>query len=225
LATRASAPIIARVDSGADISLISTECLEAIPEESRPPIKRGLRMNLFQLTNGFKIEGFVQLPIFLEADDGDWLVMEGEFYVVPGMTSQVLLGEDLQVNYELGPPKIRNFSIVGRGAAASFVRAKSHRRNRTKRQRKRVNADHPAARAAGDAVIQPHACRRLAVHADFTESQSWFIEKTVLGQPDGSYLLTTPTLIDGQHTFVAISNPTDRPVTVHKGEMLGRMQR
>ncbi|EPS97051.1 hypothetical protein FOMPIDRAFT_43375, partial [Fomitopsis schrenkii] len=210
----------ARLDSGADISLISTECLAAMPAVVRPRVQRGLRMNLFQLTNGFKIDGFVRLPVLVQADDGDWLAFEGEFYVVPGMTSALLLGEDFQVTYELTVHRSveedssievpatghtftasssttsarRPFGIVGRGASASF-----------------------------DCTIHPHSCRPIPVAADFGNTPHWFAEKTVLGQADGSCLLTTPTIIDAAHAYIAVTNPTDRPVRMQHGEVLCRL--
>ncbi|TFY58379.1 hypothetical protein EVJ58_g6460 [Rhodofomes roseus] len=250
LATPEGPAIAARVDSGADISLISAECLASIPQESRPRIKKGLRMKLFQLTNGFHIEGFVQLPILVEADDGDWLSMEGEFYVVPGMNSPILLGEDFQVNYELSTLRrlstgstievnttghtfpaqstsrqpTREFGIIGKGAEAKFVRAKSHRRNQNRRRRRQQVRKNPTAIVSEDCTIGAHACRAIPIIADFSEGQTWFAEKTVLGQADGSMLLTTPTLLDEQHAYIAVSNTTDRPVLIRKGEVLAPLR-
>ena len=75
--------------------------MAAIPDTIRPRIQRGLRLRLYQLTDGFHIDGFVQLPVLVQADDGDWLSFDSEFYVVQDMTSPILLGEDFQQNYEL----------------------------------------------------------------------------------------------------------------------------
>ncbi|EPT02336.1 hypothetical protein FOMPIDRAFT_1118518, partial [Fomitopsis schrenkii] len=246
LGTPDGVAVTAKMDSGADISLISAECLATIPADARPRIRRGLRMNLVQLTNGFHIEGFVQLPVLIQAEDGDWLSFDGEFYVVPGMTSPLLLGEDFQVGYELcvlrnaadgtsveipatghtfqasssSKSAGRPFNIIGRGAAASFVRAKSHRRNRRQKQRARRAQATPIAHVARDCTIQPHSCRPIPITADFACNTHWFAEKTVLGQADGSCLLTTPTLLDAAHAYVAVSNPSDRPVRMQRGEVL-----
>ena len=243
--------IVARVDSGADISLISEECWKGIPEERRPKRQRGLRMKLFQLTNGFYIDGFVKLPVFLEADNGDWLQLEAECYVVPCMTSPILLGEDFQVNYELGvhrrvasdstlvvpasghsitassssTPLARQFSIIGRGAASNFVRAKSHRRNKAKRRRARSSSSNQAALALADVNIPPHSCKRIAVANSLPSDADFLVEKTVLGQADGSCLLTTPTLMNKEHPWVTVTNPSDRPRRVCRGEALGLMHR
>ena len=245
-----AAEVVARVDSGADISLISQDCWEAIPTASRPPLRRGLRMKLFQLTNGFIIEGFVKIPLFVEADDGDWLQFEAECYVVPNMTTPLLLGEDFQVNYELGVVRRaaadsslrvpasghtisassssqnpRQFSILGRGAASNFVRAKSHRRNQARRRRLRNSPLETAALAAADIVIPAHCCKRVPLSNLLTEECSFLVEKTVLGQADGSCLLTTPTLVDSTHPWVSVANPSDRPSRIRKGDSLGPLRR
>ncbi|EPS95572.1 hypothetical protein FOMPIDRAFT_1085982, partial [Fomitopsis schrenkii] len=247
LASIETEDVSARVDSGADISLISQECLEAIPEKVRPQLRRGLRMKLFQLTNGFFIDGFVRLPLFAEADNGDWLRMEVECYVVPNMTTPILLGEDFQVNYELGvsrriasdsslflpatghtiaassssAPRQRQFAILGRGAEANFVRAKTHRRNKLKRKKAKYSSLNSTAVSAVDATIRPHSCKRIPLANKLPVGTAWFVEKTVLGQADGSCLLSTPTVVDAEHLWVAVSNPTDRPRRVCRGEVLG----
>ena len=242
---------MARLDSGADISLILQSYLDTLQTPQKPRMRRGIRMNLFQLTNGFKIEGFVQLPILIQAEDGDWLSFEGEFYVVPGMTSPMLLGEDFQVNYELGVHRsveegsslevlatghtfmassvtpqrdTMPFCIIGRGASASFVKAKSHQRNRAHRRKLRHKHTTPTVRATQDYTIQPHSCRPIPVSVGAAQGDTWFAEKTVLRQADGSCLLTTPTILDTSHAFIAVSNTTDRPVHILCGDVLSKLR-
>ena len=90
-----------KLDSGADISLISQEFLNSLPEGQHPSVRRGLRMNLFQLTNGFKIEGYTHFYIYAETKEGALLELLTECYVVPGMQTPVLLGEEFHLNYEM----------------------------------------------------------------------------------------------------------------------------
>jgi len=60
-------------------------------------------MQLWQLTNKDEtLRGYVQLLIFMETSTGEIIELEAEAYVVPGMTVPILLGEDYQVNYEVG---------------------------------------------------------------------------------------------------------------------------
>ncbi|KAF8212540.1 hypothetical protein K438DRAFT_1958260 [Mycena galopus ATCC 62051] len=93
--------IILRLDSAADITLISTDFHRSL---SPPlPIKEGHKINLAQLTDrGTTIKGYTWFKIFVLAVSGEILELEVEAYVVKGMTVPVLLGEDLQWNYEMG---------------------------------------------------------------------------------------------------------------------------
>ena len=60
-------------------------------------------MNLAQLTaQGTSIKGYTKLKISMQSVDGQILEPEAEAYVVKGMSVTVLLGEDYQLNYELG---------------------------------------------------------------------------------------------------------------------------
>ncbi|EPS96701.1 hypothetical protein FOMPIDRAFT_56857, partial [Fomitopsis schrenkii] len=221
LASIEAKDVIALVDSGADISLISQECLEAIPERARPRLHRGLRMKLFQLTNRFFIDGFVRLPIFVEADNGDWLLMEVECYVVPNMTTPILLGEDFQVNYELGVTRrIASSSSLFIPTTGHSISASSSSSPR-QRQKTKHSPLNTTAVAAVDATIRPHSCKRIPLANSLPAGTAWFVEKTVLGQADGACLLSTPTLIDAEHCWIAVSNPTDRPQCVCRGEALG----
>jgi hypothetical protein len=90
-----------RLDSCADISLISEEFHSSLKKS--PPIREGHRMSLAQLTDkGTTIKGYCKLKILMKTTSGDWLVLEAEAYVVKGMSVPILLGEDFQLNYELG---------------------------------------------------------------------------------------------------------------------------
>ena len=112
-----------RLDSCADITLISHEFYESLA--SKPSIKQGMRMNLWQLTDkDSKLKGFVRIPIFLVTETGDILETEAEAYVVPNMTVPILLGEDYQQSYEVSVT--RNVEIgthIGFGNYDDRIRA------------------------------------------------------------------------------------------------------
>jgi hypothetical protein len=60
-------------------------------------------MSLAQLTDkGTTIRGYTKLWILMRAMSGELLMLETEAYVGWGMTVPILLGEDFQINYELG---------------------------------------------------------------------------------------------------------------------------
>ncbi|KAJ7094085.1 hypothetical protein C8R44DRAFT_645642, partial [Mycena epipterygia] len=96
-----NAPVNLRLDSCADITLISEEYYSSL--RNPPPIKEGHRMSLAQLTDqGTIIKGYSKLRIYLLTTEGNLICTEAEAYVVKGMSVPILLGEDFQLNYELG---------------------------------------------------------------------------------------------------------------------------
>ena len=152
-----------RLDSCADITLISHEFYESLA--TKPPIKQGMRMQLWQLTDtDSKLKGFVRIPIFMVTETGDVLETEAEAYVVPNMTVPILLGEDYQQSYEVSVT--RNVELgthIGFGShdhrirampvertqdfgrlrqstymVSQFVRRQFHRRNKGKRHRRKL---------------------------------------------------------------------------------------
>ncbi|KAI0038331.1 hypothetical protein FA95DRAFT_1505822, partial [Auriscalpium vulgare] len=216
-----------RADSGADLSLISAEYLASLPDAHRPRVRQGLQMSLYQLTSGASLAGYVTLPVLVTSREGPLLQFEAECYVVPGMTVPVLLGEDFHLNYELGVQRrIQGGSIVRVGAhdlsiAATSSKSDGPRRNQTRRRRARLDAAQPIARAAVDVRIAPFSNRQVPLRFLDATSAEWFLEKTVLGQADGSFLVTTPTLLTSAQPLVSVSNPTARPHIIRAGDLIG----
>ncbi|KAF9544442.1 hypothetical protein CPC08DRAFT_649626, partial [Agrocybe pediades] len=87
-------PIVARLDSGADITLMSEEYYSSL--KNMPNIKEGLRMKLYHLTGNAKVLGYIRTQLFAESDNGTWLQFELEAYIVRDMKVPILLGEDFQ---------------------------------------------------------------------------------------------------------------------------------
>lgn len=89
-----------RLDSGADISLISHDFLSSL--KVKPAIRQGMKMKLWQLTSkNESLAGYITLPLFVEAEDGTILESKFEAYVIPGMSVDILLGEDYQLCHEI----------------------------------------------------------------------------------------------------------------------------
>lgn len=71
-----------QLDSCADITLISLKFYETLI--SKPSIKQGMRMRLWQLTDkDLQLKGFVCIPIYMTTIEGDILETEAEAYFVP----------------------------------------------------------------------------------------------------------------------------------------------
>jgi hypothetical protein len=94
-------PLDLCMDSCADITLVSEEYYNSLPR--RPPIREGHWMSLAQLTDKDTIiKGYTKLKVFMLTTDDKLIAAKAEAYIVKGMSVPILLGEDFQLNYELG---------------------------------------------------------------------------------------------------------------------------
>ena len=152
-----------RLDSCADVMLISEAFYESL--KFKPKLRQGMRMKLYGLTeSGTQMRGYIHLPIFMTTSTGVTIETEAEAYVMPKMSVPIFLGEDYQMAYKLSVfcnvesgSRIRfgetSFDIlvvaVSRSNDASkirksaftvdsFIRAKSHRRDKTKRHHQKL---------------------------------------------------------------------------------------
>ena len=76
----------ARLDSGADITLISEEFWKSLT--NLPRLREGMRMKLYHLTGGAKVLGYIKTELYATALDGSIVSFELEAYVVRNMKYQ-----------------------------------------------------------------------------------------------------------------------------------------
>lgn len=231
------------------MSLVSLEFLNSL--KVKPAIKQGLKMKLWQLTSKNEtLAGYVTLPLFIEAEDRTFLESEVEAYVVPGMSVDILLGEDYQLGHEIAVKRsvesrtriefrklqhsvhavpvarTKDFERMSSThyGTASYVRAKVHRRAQSKRHCKRVKfgTEKNTIRAAVDLKIAPNSVASLKVDGYFEESdgKDWLVEKSLLANDDDSFAVPN-VLFSSSCPVVLIMNPTDRPRYICKGEVIG----
>ena len=86
------------IDSGSDITLISMNTLNALVEV--PKIKKGQKINLVQVTGKASISGYVELDLYFRTKEGP-VKIRVEAYVVKGMTTPLILGNDFVDQYSL----------------------------------------------------------------------------------------------------------------------------
>lgn len=237
-----------RLDSCADVTLISAEYYNSL--KSAPAIQQGMRMKLWQLTDkDSTLKGFVRIPIFMMTEDGTTLESEAEAYVVPGMTVPILLGEDYQLTYEIGVtrnveegPRIRfgksdyevsarhveqtkDFECLRQSAYSigCFIRSKLHCRNKNKRHRLKLKfgKEEKVVRAKEDYRLRPHECKPIQVEGQLEEDRDWLVTKTLLSGADDSYFAVPNTLISTANPWIPVTNPTNRPRYIRKGEIIG----
>lgn len=237
-----------RIDLCADITLISAEFLASLV--TKPKILQGEKMKLWQLTKkGTSLLGYVRIPIFVYTNEGTMIEMEAEAYVVPDMTVPILLGEDFQQTYELGVfrsvddgTEIRfgrtDFTVkaerVGRSEdfnylrksiamANKFTKAKTHQRDRKKRQQRRekMSQDLRTIRAAEDYRIRAHESKNIQVEGNFAADREWLVEKNLISNKNDTFLAVPNVLISSRRPMVPVSNPSGHPRYIRKGEIVG----
>jgi hypothetical protein len=74
--------IKARLDSGADITLMSEEFWRFL---GLPKPKEGIRMSLYHLTGQVKVLGYVKCSLYMVSAEGEVVCFDLEAYVVQNM--------------------------------------------------------------------------------------------------------------------------------------------
>lgn len=239
-----------RLDSGADVTLVSEEYLDTL--RMKPKILQGQKMELWQLTDKTcQMKGYAVLQVLVELDSGITVEMEAEAYVVPGMTVPLLLGEDFQVCYELtvsrsashgtqvhfgGTPfsikatpveKTNDFERVERTAKSAEKSRKTqdhrtakHRRQRMKRQAVR---DFMLLRASTDLIVKPESCIRVPVVNSNWGETTYIVEKQIICDESDQSLLIPNLLFRKEFPYVPVANTSSRPIAIKKGDIIGEL--
>ena len=182
-------------------------------------------------------------------DDGVVLESKAEAYVVPGMTVPILLGEDYQLTYEIGVsrnveegPRIhfgraewklsaqqvdrtRDFDRMRQSAysVGQFIHSKLHcrRKNKCHRQKTKFGKEEQVVRAKEDYRLRPHECKPIQVEGQLGEDKDWLVTKNLLSGADEAYFAVPNTLISAANPWVPVTNLSDRPRYIRKGEVIG----
>ena len=86
------------IDSGSDITLISLQALEELLQ--KPKVKTRQKINLIQVTGTSSISRFIDINIYFHTDEG-LVKIKVEAYVVNGMTTPFILGNDFADQYSI----------------------------------------------------------------------------------------------------------------------------
>ncbi|EJD39623.1 hypothetical protein AURDEDRAFT_70953, partial [Auricularia subglabra TFB-10046 SS5] len=226
--------LVITLDSGASLMLVHKAFLLGLKHP--PKIRKGMKVRIAQLTsNTPDIEGYVEMSVFIRAEDGAMLEFDIEAYVVPEMTVPILLGEDWHQNYELDV--LRSVEHGTRVGVAYFVRAKSHRRMKAARHRRKVALGNGELRAFKDVVVRANSTTMVDFASNLPLGQEWFVERNLVCVGKDTFLTIPNCLIStetsdiqlsaGEKTVkrrsaIPISNPTGTPYLVRAGTVLGR---
>lgn len=237
-----------RLDSGADITLISEDFYRSL--KTPPRLRTGLKMSLWQLVDkNASIQGYVDINIYVPSSQGPVLKLSAEAYVVPGMAVPILLGEDFQRTYEIGVSRdvalgcrisfggtewlVPAKDVEKRGklpklarnveAEASFVRAKASRRSHADRQRKsrEEKTRNRSLRLTSPVVVPPQSVVNAEVALLADASREWLVERAIVHAGPESKIAVPNCLVTGSRPRIPISNPTDEPISLAQGTLVG----
>ncbi|KAA1474679.1 hypothetical protein DENSPDRAFT_752588, partial [Dentipellis sp. KUC8613] len=245
------APFDLRLDSCADISLMSEQCYLNL--SNRPPLRQGMKLKLLQLTSKeTRLKGYVQLPVFVRSKDGRILELETEVYVVSNMTVPLLLGEDFHQAYEItvshsleegtliqfgnSPHTVqacpvdrtKDHALVTRKTdsnLARFILAKSHRRNKARKrtEARKFGGDQRLVRVKTDVRILPNSVKQVPVESSFIDDRTWLVEKTMVVNSEDPVFAVPNTLITAASPVIPIANTSSRPKYLRKGDIVGQL--
>ncbi|KDQ27184.1 hypothetical protein PLEOSDRAFT_1042841, partial [Pleurotus ostreatus PC15] len=235
-----SCAIIARLDSGADVTLMSEDFLHTLSEP--PDIKEGMRMRLYQLTGSAKVLGYIRTKLLIRTSAEDAVVFELEAYIVRGMRVPLLLGEDFLTTYELGvqrkasgqcrvvpsdqsyilPASTSDSVDLGFKTRRAFVGQsflKGKHRVRSRRQLRGLHEEAPPVLARHDTHIAPGCVANIMVDAPFGSQDTWLVEKMVISDECNEFVAAPTTIISADNPYIPMANPTGRPIMVRRGDV------
>ncbi|KAJ7139629.1 hypothetical protein C8R44DRAFT_605407, partial [Mycena epipterygia] len=193
-----------------------------------PKFREGYKMNLAQLTDKDTIiKGYSKLRILMMLIDGEILETEVEAYVVSGMSVPILLGEDYQLNYELGVS--RNVELGTKilfGGTEHEVSAEGVVQFRGRSEihhLRRMNGERHIVMAAEETRIMPHSSKIVRLAGNFSEDKEWLVDMNILANTDDTFFSIPKTLISARRPCVPVSNLSDHPRIIRKGEILGSL--
>lgn len=182
------------VDSGSDITLVSFRTLQELGLGGK--LRIGEKINLVQVTGSTSISGYVSLDLYFHSPEGP-VKINVEAYVVKGMSTPFILGNDFADQYslsllrlngdthlELGDSnrriKVENstspsqldkdghaFKVLARPAPATRSKKASHRIHQRTKRKSRQQANNSNVRSACKIIIPPSTTVAVPVFANF----------------------------------------------------------
>ena len=76
-------------------------------------------------------------------------------------------------------------------------------------------------RAKEDCRLRAHECKPIEVEGQLGDDREWLVTRNLLTAADNSYFAVPNTLISASNLWVPVSNPSDHPRFIRKGEIIG----
>ena len=236
-------------DSGSDITLISERALRAL--QSAPRIRQGQRINLIQVTGRTTISGYVPLELYFRTAQGP-VVITVEAYVVKGMSTPLILGNDFADQYALSLVRREDRTFlqfgntdreveVANSISSPFIDEDGHafrlrvnsttsqnstfiNRQKSRRTRRRHATNKDIVVATERTIIPPTSSKRIQIQANFRKDvSSLFIEKHFHSNGHPDEIYGIPdTLVDKEQPSLHVTNFSSVPIVVPQGQVLSR---
>ena len=110
------------IDSGSDITLISENALEALRNKLK--VKKGQRIDLIHVTGSTTISGYVTIDLTFRTENGPVKIIV-EAYMVKGMTTLFILGNDFMDQYSISIARDEGNSYLNFGRTGRRLKVES----------------------------------------------------------------------------------------------------
>lgn len=235
-------------DSSSDITLISERALRAL--HNAPRIRQGQRINLIQVTGKATISGYMPLKLYFHTPQGP-VTITVEAYVVKGMSTPLILGNDFADQYALSLIRREDRTFLSFGStdrelevsnsiSSPFIDEDGHafslrvssttsqssfiNRQKSKCSRRWCTVNKGRVVASERTIIPLLSSKCIQVQADFQQGVcSLFVERQFHsnGHPDKIYGVPN-TLVDKERPFLHITNFSSVPIVVPQGQVLSK---
>ncbi|KZS86564.1 hypothetical protein SISNIDRAFT_491835 [Sistotremastrum niveocremeum HHB9708] len=235
------------IDSGSDITLISENTVKSAAYQLK--IKQGFRINLLEVTGKSKVTGYVTLPLYFDTNEGP-VCFVVEAYVVKGMATSLLIGNDYSDQYSLSIRRKEGETYLDFGESNRSVRIanstspgpidddgkplkasikasrsslRTHREAQRVRRREKTRMNDDKVRTVEKVKIQPGSCKKVAVRINLKGKGSAYIEPIL--QMDGNgdeFYGAMKCIVESEECFVQVCNFTKKPIMIPKGKILGK---
>ncbi|KAF9488513.1 hypothetical protein BDN71DRAFT_1403161, partial [Pleurotus eryngii] len=164
--------------------------------------------------------GYIRMKLLVHTTTGEVVAFELEVYVVHGMRVPLLLGEDFQTTDELGVARQAS-SQCEAFTGQAFLKGKHH--IRAHRQLRGSPKDAPPVLARCTVHISLGCIFNVPVDAPFGIQDTWLVKKMLMLDECKEFTSTPTTVISTNNTYIPIANPTERPVMIRKGDVVGHL--
>ncbi|HEX9613546.1 MAG TPA: reverse transcriptase domain-containing protein [Candidatus Bathyarchaeia archaeon] len=231
-------------DSGAALTLISEQFLKGL-KWSKPKPRTGKKLELIQLTGSAGCSEYVRLKLYFRSQFGPICLKGVEAYVVKNMTTNLLIGEDTQLAWQLN--SIRNngkrFWQVGTSAhqiptiagptpkesfSVQWNPNKFEYKQRIKKRATKTRSEWSVI-AKQDVWLRPESITSIPITSTGAPTkENMFLEAIPLDRGGDSFISAPHGLVildETNSSLIKMANTTNRTVLLRSGELIGRISR